>query len=89
MSGPKYAVGEGLDGPGQIGEADAAVDHQPLDLVERRDVAGVGRVAAIALARHHRVDGQRRVAHCLSIRRTCTGEVWVRSMTVSGSPSSR
>ena len=57
-----------------------AVDDETLDLVEDRQVAGVGRVAAVAAAGHDRVDRQRR---CASIRRICTGEVWVRSSTVS------
>ena len=39
-------LGERLDRAGQIGEGDAAVDDQALDLVEHRHVGGVGGVAA-------------------------------------------
>ena len=43
--------GEGLDGPGQISEGNPPVDHQTFDLVEGRDVPGVGRVPPVAPAR--------------------------------------
>ena len=65
MPGAEVGLGEGLDGAGQVAEGDAAVDDQPLDLVEDREVAGVGRVEPEALARHHGVDRQRAVAHRL------------------------
>ena len=48
--------GERLEGAGQVGEGDAPVDDQALDLVEHRHVAGVGGVAPVHPARHDRVD---------------------------------
>ena len=39
--------GERLERAGQVAEADAAVDHEPFDLVEHRQVAGVGRVLSV------------------------------------------
>ena len=55
--------GEGVDGAGQVAEGDALVDGQALDLVEHGRVAGVEGVAAVAAARHHRVDGRRAALH--------------------------
>ena len=55
----EVGLGEGLDRAGEVAEGDVAVDHQPLDLVEHRQVAGVGGVEAEALARHDGVDRQR------------------------------
>ncbi len=86
---PEVRSGEDLDGPGQVREGDAPIDHQAFDLVEDRQMARVGGVPAVATPGHHRVDGQRAVRTAFSIRWTCTGEVWVRSRTVSGSPSPR
>ena len=40
----------------EVGERDAAVDDEALDLEERRRVRRVGRVAAVAAAGHDRVD---------------------------------
>ena len=42
---------ERLDGAGQVGERDAPVDDQALDLVEHRQVGGVGGVLAERAAR--------------------------------------
>src|SRR5919202_1411390 len=42
----------------QIGERDSAVDGQPLDLVEDRAVGRVRRVAPVAAAERHHVDGR-------------------------------
>ena len=69
MSGPKYDVVKVSMVPGQIGEADAAVDHQALDLMERRDVTGVGGVAPVALPRHHRVDRRPLALHEADLHR--------------------
>ena len=66
------------------------VDDQPLDLVEHGQVAGVGGVAAVAPARGMTAwMGCMPAATAASIRWIWTGEVWVRSSTVSGSPSCR
>ena len=51
--------------PGQVGEGDAPVDHQALDLVEHGEVAGVGGVAPVAAPGHDGVDRQRAVEHGL------------------------
>ena len=56
---------------------------QALDLVEHRHVRGVGRVAAEHPAGHRRC---RSAAAVVCITRICTGEVWVRSTVVPGSP---
>ena len=86
--GAEVGGGERLDGAGQVGERDAPVDHQALDLVEHRQVAGVGGVAAVAAPRHDRSgSGATPAATAASMSRIWTGEVWVRSTTVSGSPS--
>ena len=58
MSGPKSDVDERLDGAEQIAERDAAVDREPLDLVEHGRVPGVERVAAVGTPRRHHVDGR-------------------------------
>ena len=50
-SAPEVGLGERLDGAGQVAEGDAPVDDQALDLVEDRQVAGVGGVLAVAPAR--------------------------------------
>ena len=42
----EVGLGERVDGAGEVGEGDAPVDDQPLDLVEHREVGGVGRVLA-------------------------------------------
>ena len=60
---PEVGLGEGLDGAGQVGEGDAPVDDQPLDLVEDRHVGGVGRVAPVDAAGHDDVDGRRLALH--------------------------
>ena len=44
--------------PGQVGHRDAPVDDQALDLVEHRQVGGVGRVPAVGAARGDDVDGR-------------------------------
>ena len=55
----EVGLGEGLDRAGEVAEGDVAIDHQPLDLVEHRQVPCVGGVEAEALPRHHGVNGQR------------------------------
>ncbi len=63
--GPEVRGGEDLDGAGQVGEGDAAVDDQALDLVEDSKMTGVGRVPSVAAPWHHRVDGQQPLGHRL------------------------
>jgi len=48
ISGTEVGRRERLDGARQVGEADAAVDDQPLDLVEDGKVTGVGCLPAVA-----------------------------------------
>ena len=50
-SSPKSAAHERLDRAEQVGEGDAAVDGERLDLVEHRRVAGVERLVAVGAAR--------------------------------------
>ena len=89
MPGAEVGLGESLYRPGQVTEGDAPVDHQALDLVEHREVPGVGRVQPEALAGMTAWIGSESSRTAPSIRWICTGEVWVRSSTVSGSPRSR
>ena len=60
----------------QVGERDAAVDRQPLDLVEDRDVRRVGRVSPVDPPERDDVDGRllRPPSPCI-----CDGDVSVRS----------
>ena len=48
--GTEVRAGEGLDDAREVPERDAAIDDQSLDLMKRREVARVGRVAAISSA---------------------------------------
>ena len=57
--GAEVGTGERLDGAGQIGEGDPPIHHQTFDLMEDGEVAGVRSIAAVAAARHDRVDRQR------------------------------
>ena len=50
-SAPNMALDEGLERALEVGQRDALVDDQTLDLVEHGRVGGVG-VAAVGLARH-------------------------------------
>ncbi len=61
----------------EVGEGQAPVDGEALDLVEDRRVRRVLRVAAEDAAGDDHVDRRRLAA----ISRTCTGEVCVRSST--------
>ena len=54
----EVGLGERVEGAGQVGEGDVAVDDQPLDLVEHRHVGGVGGVLAEHPAGHDRVEGR-------------------------------
>ncbi len=69
--------------PLEVGHGKALVDGEALHLVEHGAVGGVHVVAAVttARARSGSIGGPER---CIS--RTCTGEVWVRSIR-SGRPS--
>ena len=69
----EVGLGEGLDGAGEVGEGDAAVDDQALDLVEDREVGGVGRVLAEHPARHHRVVRRRARGHDAHLHRRGVG----------------
>ena len=77
MSVAEVGRGEGLDGAGEVAEGDAPVDHQPLDLVEHGQVAGVGRVEPEAPPRHDGVDGQgarrHRLLHQVDLHRRGVG----------------
>ena len=59
----EVGLGEPVDGAGQVGERDAPVDDQALDLVEHRQVGGIGGVLAERAAGHDRVDGRRLGLH--------------------------
>ena len=61
--GAEVRLGERLDRAGEVGEGDAAVDDEPLDLVEHRHVRGVGGVAAEHAAGHDHVDRRRLRLH--------------------------
>ena len=56
-----------------------AVDHQALDLVEDRQMAGVGGVAAVARPASPTWMGSVPLRTASSMRWICTGDVWVRS----------
>ncbi len=56
-------LGEGLDRAGQVGEGDAAVDHQALDLVEDGEVGGIGGLVTEHPPRHDHVDRWGRRLH--------------------------
>ena len=55
-SSPKSFLEQEVERPRQVGERDALVDRQPLDLVEDRRVGGVRRVAAVGAAERDDVD---------------------------------
>ena len=94
----EQAAHEGLDGAEEVGEGDAAVDGQRLDLVEHRRVAGVERLVAVGAAgrdhedrRLHRLHGadlhRRRVRaqhHLLGIAELDVERVLHRARRVAG-----
>ena len=81
-SSPKSARQSVLERALEVGERDAPVDGEALDLVEDREVLRVGRVAAVDAAEGDHV---RPAAARDSITRICAGEVWVRrTMSPSG-----
>ena len=84
--GPEVGRGEGLDRPGQVAEGDAPVDDQPLDLVEDRQVPGVGGVRRKQRPGHHGVDGQRLLPPSGG---SAPARCGCAARTVSGSPRSR
>src|SRR5262245_31960836 len=71
------AAEEGLrelvDRAGEVGERDAAVDDEALDLVEHREVGGVGRVLPEHPARHDGVDRRRLRRHDPHLHRRGVG----------------
>ncbi len=75
-----------VDGAGQVGEGDASVDDQALDLVEYRRVGGVGGVLLEHPPRHHRVEG--RLAAGARGPDLRPARVWVRSGVDPGAPKS-
>ena len=54
---PEHLSHEVVERPLEVGERDALVDDESLDLRELRQVARVGHVSAIDLARREHVDG--------------------------------
>jgi hypothetical protein len=62
-------VRERLDGAGQVGEGDAAVDDESLDLMEDGHVRGVGRVAPEHTAGHHDVERRGLLLHHANLHR--------------------
>ena len=61
--GAKERAGEGLDHAREIGERDTAIHDEPFDLVERRQMAGVGRVTSKTATGHDRVHRERIRSH--------------------------
>src|SRR5690606_16054099 len=55
---PEHGARERVEGPLEVGHRDAAVDREPLHLVEHRGVGGVEGVGAERAAGAHHVDGQ-------------------------------
>ena len=71
--GAEERLGERLDGAGEVGQADVAVDDEALDLVEHRHVGGVGRVAAEHATGGDDVDRRRPGEHRADLHRRRVG----------------
>ncbi len=84
--GTEKLAGEVGEGSFQVGQRDAGIDRQALDLVEHRKMGSIDGVGPVRLSRHHDVDGRFVRLHVTGLHRRGLGPQRISS---AGSPKSR